>query len=254
MNPKRHYQTILISALAVVIYMLNSGTAWLSKEQPDETDTLRTNTDLEGYPVALKFTKGRSHNYPLMALWLEDTAGNYIRTLYVAESIAKGFFDYGEVSKGKWKPGPIRRPAALPYWAHKRNIKAEDGLYIPSQKKPMPDAVTGATPVNDFIIYTNTGKIGRDQFNILFEINQTWDWNEYWTNNKYPENDEYITSCQPALVYKTTIDMKSGQTVYPMKAVGHSHYAGETGELFKDLSTLTTALEIADTVIINILE
>jgi hypothetical protein len=31
---------------------------------------------------------------------------------------------------------------------------------------------------------------------------------------------------------------------YTLEVAGHSHYAGKTGELFTDLATLTTALEI----------
>jgi len=34
--------------------------------------------------------------------------------------------------------------------------------------------------------------------------------------------------------------------------VGHSHYSGKTGELFPDLSTLTTALQIADSIIVKV--
>ena len=85
-----------------------------------------------------------------MAIWVEDTSGKYIQDLYVAESIAKGVFRHGIGSEGKWKPGEIRRPAALPYWGHKRGIKADDGLYIPSAKNPLPDAYTGATPTESF--------------------------------------------------------------------------------------------------------
>ena len=37
-----------------------------------------------------------------------------------------------------------------------------------------------------------------------------------------------------------------------MKPIGHSHYAGETGELFTDLSTLSTALKIANTITLTV--
>ena len=39
-----------------------------------------------------------------------------------------------------------------------------------------------------------------------------------------------------------------------MKPIGHGHPTGETGELFTDLSTLTTALQIADSVVVKIKE
>jgi hypothetical protein len=37
-----------------------------------------------------------------------------------------------------------------------------------------------------------------------------------------------------------------------MVPVGHSHYSGKTGEIFPDLSTLTTALRIADSIIVRV--
>lgn len=208
-------------------------------------DTLYTNTHAEGIELNIHFTKGMHHNYPLMVIWIEDTSGNYLQTLYVAESIGKGIFNYGQTKEGKWMPGEIRRPAALPYWSHKRGIKAEDGLYIPSTKNPMPDAISGETPLASFILKTKLSKPHPKRFNLLFEINQTWDWNEYWTNNKYPDDDEYKTSCQPALVYATQIDLSSNQLEYLLKPIGHSHYSGKDGKLYSDLTTLTTALEIA---------
>jgi hypothetical protein len=39
---------------------------------------------------------------------------------------------------------------------------------------------------------------------------------------------------------------------YKMKPIGHSHYSGKTGELFTDLSTFTTALQIADSIVVRI--
>lgn len=202
---------------------------------------------MEGISVSVVVKKGKSHNYPLMAMWIEDTSGNYIQSIYVAESIAKGFFDHGESSKGKWNPGPIRRPAALPYWAHKRGIKV-DNLYVPSQSHPMPDAVTGPTPLNN--IYLNSKITDQEitSFKVLLEINQSWDWNEYWTNDKYPDDEDYKTSCQPALVYSSpVISVKNHINTYPLQAIGHSHYSGKNGKLYTDLSTITTALEIIDT-------
>jgi hypothetical protein len=146
----------------------------------------------------------------------------------------------------------MRRPAALPYWGHKRGVQAEDGLYMPSQAQPMEDAITGATPKTNFTLKTQTPKADARRFNVLFEINQSWDWNHYWHNNKFPDDEEYKTSAQPALVYKATIDLDSGNEIFEMKAIGHSHWSGATGELFTDTSTLTTALEIAKSIVVRI--
>ncbi|HKK43459.1 MAG TPA: hypothetical protein VJ963_13675, partial [Bacteroidales bacterium] len=173
-------------------------------------------------------------------------------TLYVSESIGKGVFQHGDASRGFWMPGEIRRPAALPRWSHQRGIKAADGLYLPTPDKPVPDAYTGPTPGKSFILHTRLDKPGLKKFNILFEINQTWDWNEYWTNNKYPEDKEYKASCQPALVYSTMIDLDNLKDEYIMEIIGRSHHSGANGLLYDDIQTLSTALHIADQIIVRI--
>lgn len=207
-----------------------------------------------GQLLEIRFNRGESHNHPLMAIWAEDMEGNYIQTLYVARSIGTGIFEHGDPSSGKWMPGPIRRPAALPVWSHKRGIRAGDGLYVPDSTTAVPDAYTGATPAGNFIMAVRLDHRLEEKFRVLFEINQTWDWNEYWTNNKYPDNEAYKTSCQPALVYEAVIDPGQPGREYPMEVIGHSHYAGEDGEIYKDLTTMTTALKIVEEVVVKIRE
>jgi hypothetical protein len=69
---------------------------------------------------------------------------------------------------------------------------------------------------------------------------------------EYGKQENSKWSCQPALVYEAVIDLKYLKDSYKMNAIGHSHYSGKTGELFTDLSTLTTALQIADSIIVKI--
>jgi hypothetical protein len=215
-------------------------------------DTLVTNPNGQGIDLKIEFIKGPAHNHPTLVFWLEDMSENYIQTLYITKSIANGVFEHVDASSGQWKSGKARRPAALPYWSHKRGIKADDDTYLPTPENPVPDAYTGATPKNNFIIKTRTDKRDRKKFRVLLEINQTWDWNEYWTNNKYPDNQDYKTSCQPSLIYAVSIDLNSPVTEYHMNPIGHGHYAGENGQLYTDLNTLTTAKQIAEKIIIKI--
>lgn len=239
----------LLLMVVVFLFLSMACTSTRKIEEPLPVyQKIESNLAGTGMNLEIHFTKGKAHNHPLMVIWTEDTTGKYIETLYVAESIGKGVFLHGDESTGKWLPGEIRRPAALPYWAHKRGVKAKDGLYIPTADDPMPDAVTGATPPGDFILNTRTSSVYPDVFKVLFEINQTWDWNEYWTNNKYPGNDEYKTSCQPALVYSATLHPRDAGSEVELKLIGHSHYSGENGNLFTDLSTITTAKEITRSV------
>jgi hypothetical protein len=241
---------VIIATLFITQVYQSCSTSRMSGNY--KTDTIFTNTEGKGNTLEFQFRRGTEHNHPLMALWVTDTAGNYIQTLYVAESIAKGVYGHGDKTTGKWLPGPIRRPATLPVWAYNRGVKEEDGLFIPTQKTTIPDAYTGATPQAHFVIFAKTDEKLPGQFYVWFEINQSWDWNNYWTNNKYPNDEDYKTSCQPALVYRTMLDMNEKQEYKKLELIGHSHYSGKDGEIYNDLSTITTAKEIAESVAVRI--
>ena len=242
-----------ISAIAVFLAMTGYQCSSSRKSAGDEpVEILNTNVDGKGIKISVGMTKGESHNHPLMAIWIEDTEGNYIETLYVSESIGKGVFQHGDKSKGQWESGPIRRPAALPYWGHKRGVQAPDGLYLPTPEEPMPDAVTGPTPQGSFLLNSKATGSTPTEIVILLEINQSWDWNGYWTNSRFPGDDQYKTSSQPSLVYAATIDLDSETRQYDMKPIGHGHYAGRDGSLTSNLSTLTTALNIIESAQVTI--
>ncbi len=238
--------TMTLFAASMILLLVNQSSCGSTKIPPIyPIDTLTTNATNEGVSISIYFEKGTAHNHPLMAIWVTDTDNRYIESLYVAKSIAKGVFEHGDNTTGKWLAGPLRRPASLPVWAHSRGVKETDGLYIPTQETSMPDAITGATPANNFILNTRLSKESPQVIDVYFEINQPWDWNEYWTTTLYPEDAEYKTSCQPALVYKTRIDLNNTQKFYVFELIGHSQYNGSTGEIFPDLSTITTAKEIS---------
>ena len=144
----------------------------------------------------------------------------------------------------------------LPRHCHTGLTKEESSLPMAftclNLDNPVPDGYTGATPVKGFVLNTRADKELPPVYRILFEINQNWDWNEYWTNNKFPDDENYKMSCQPALVYEAVIHKDKAISSIAMKPIGHSHYSGKTGELFPDLSTLTTALYIADSIIVRV--
>lgn len=237
--------------MTVVGYSFSQGTDQekkKKKKQQPETLAFQTNVEGAGLTLEVSLVKGPAHNHPMMAIWIEDTAGNYIQTLYVNQSVATSIYGHGDKSTGAWQPGVLRRPAALPYWGHRRGIQASDGLYIPDPDDPVADAYTGATPPGNFILNTRTDEPVEGKFNVLFEINQSWDWNDYWNNGRFPEDYEYRTSAQPSVVYLVTIDPSDDIGAYTLQPIGHSHYGGADGNLYTDISTLTTALEIINEV------
>jgi hypothetical protein len=243
---------IVLLIIVLVAVACSSATTKKKESAPEQKTVINLNVNGKGPEITIEFTRGKSFYYPLMAAWIEDEDGNYIQTLFVPLTVATGIFKYGKHEKNKWVSAPKRAPQTLPYWSHKRGIKASDGLYMPEPENPVADAYTGATPAKGFILNAKADNELPDIFRVMFEINQNWDWNKYWTNDKYPDDDNYKMSCQPALVYEAGIDLRNRKESYQMKPIGHSHYSGKTGELFTDLSTITTALQIADSIIVRI--
>jgi hypothetical protein len=217
------------------------------------TDTIRIEGTGSGLALQIEFQKGRAHNHPTIAFWLEDKDENYLSTLFITKSVATGIYGHGPILKEVWdnKPGTQRRPATLPYWLHKRSEALKLPL-LPDLAHPVVDGYTGATPKNDFIIKTETPKALPRKIRVLMEINQPWDWNEYWTNALYDDPD-YRTSCQPSLVYSVSIDLDKPEKEYFMNPIGHGHFAGKDGLLYTDLRSMTTALKIIDHVSIKLI-
>jgi hypothetical protein len=215
-------------------------------------EVIKTNIEAAGLQITLTAIAGKEHNHPMMAAWMEGESGRFLQTLYVNESVAKGYFNYADPSQGKWKPGALIRPASLPVWAHKRGIRNARGNFMPTQQNPVPDAFTSATPKGDFILKSSTSEKLTGKITIFFEVNQSWDWNDYWTNNKFPDDDDYKTSAQPSVIYKVEIDLDNLQPTYFLQPVGHGHPSGRDGAINPDLSTITTALQIFESVTVEI--
>jgi len=243
---------LLILLIVITLGACSTGTIKKQGELQDERTILVTNPEGKGPEIIVELQKGESFYYPLFAIWLEDEDGEYLQTLYVAKSAGTGYFKYAKQEGNKWIGGIRRAPQTLPYWSHKRGIRAADGLFIPDDGTAVPDAYTGATPVTSFILKSRADDRLPERYKVMLEINQNWDWNEYWTNDKFPDDENYRMSCQPALVYEVVIDTKIPGDSYLMSPTGHSHYSGKTGELFSDLSTLTTALKIVKTATVTV--
>ncbi|SFS69599.1 hypothetical protein [Lutibacter maritimus] len=206
------------------------------------------------FEVELK--KGSAFKYPLFAIWLEDSLGNYIETLYISRVIASSTFDFGKNVNGKWQSAIKRRPEALPYWSHKRGIKASDGLYIPLNNAKDLDAVSGATPTGNFIIKSRSNISTLNGYKVMLEVNQSYDWNTFYTKDKFPDDEIYSGSGQvgqPSLIYTADVSSKDikDNNYKIMKLIGHGHHSGKNGTLYKELSYIDTAKKIIDRVILK---
>lgn len=239
--------TLLITILfATLLAACGTATKTTSTNQ-----TIEVNAFVEGVPVEIKVSTGSGHNHPTFVIWLEDIEGNYLKTLFITKSFATGIYGHGALTDSTWNntSGASYRPAALPYWSFKKGL-IDMKFIIPEKDHPFVDGYTGATPKGDFTLDTQLPSDGR--YRILLEVNQTWDWNRFWTNNKYPDNRNYKSSAQPSIIYAVTVDVDDPMRYYVMNPIGHGQYAGEDGNLYTDLSTFTTALEIFNRIEVQI--
>ncbi|MDA3820826.1 MAG: hypothetical protein PF590_10250 [Candidatus Delongbacteria bacterium] len=242
---------IITSLLLIPAFLFSEGQK--KDENKENPAQIETNINGKGYSITIQFEAGEADNHPSMALWVEDLHGNFIQPLFVTKSFATGTYRYVKQAGDHWEPGTKLYKASLPYFIHKwTNSKNSRGFKIPSPQHPVPDAYTSATALNDFILHTKTDNKGKDKLRLVMEINQAWDFNDYWHNAKFPENKEYKASCQPSIIYAVTIDTNAPMEYYVMNPIGHGHYAGENGKLYTDLSTLTTAKNIAKKIEIRI--
>jgi hypothetical protein len=127
-------------------------------------------------------------------------------------------------------------------------------LYIPTPENPVPDALTGATPANDFVILANHNKNLPRKFVVLFEINQAFDYNEFWTNLSLNQNPNYLASGQPSVIYAVTVDLDSPVKEFFLNPIGHGSASGADGLLYTNLETITTAGQITSEVKITIID
>lgn len=198
---------------------------------------------LHDFPLFLGIKK---KNPPQMAIWLEDTEGNYLSTIYVTHRIATA----------SWiAAGGNRRKEALPHWCYSRGVRYEDGLYLPTKNTPFTDGMTGATPRGSFDVKVRPSNT-LCKFVVKVEINHSTDFNDSYPKSAGEGDPGYSGgkqgSGQPALVYAARIDRATGIHDYEATLIGHSSCDGTSGNLYEDRAGLTTALQIVKCIHIHI--
>lgn len=185
---------------------------------------------LHDYPLFLGITK---KNPPQFAVWLEDTDGNYLSTLFVTYKIA---------TEGWQANDGNRRKESLPHWCHQRGIVYDDGLLLPTKSKPLTDGVTGATPKSDKTLKISSMSLDQP-FVVKAEFNQSVDFTDAYPKNAKQGDANYSGgkegSGQPAVVYAATV--YPGTKEILLTLIGHSSPDGSDGEIYEEVASLTTA-------------
>lgn len=198
---------------------------------------------LHDFPVFLGISK---KNPPQIAIWLEDTEGNYLSTIYVSHKIATQSWQMA---------GGNRRKEALPHWCHSRGVRYADGLYLPTKDEPLTDGISGATPRSGFDVKLVPAELLR-KFVVKIEVNHSTDWNVAYPKSAEEGDPNYSGgkegSGQPAVVYAAVVDLVSEQKEFEAELLGHSSPDGSPGEICSDISELTTALHIVERITVQI--
>ena len=161
---------------------------------------------------------------PQFVIWLEDTEGNYVRTLYVTE----------RASHKNWIMSPKEgRPESLPVWYHASKFDPSKNAAADSQF----DAVTSATPKGGLIF---DAKLEDKAYIIRAEFNTSFDYNDFYTKKNSGVNG------QPSVIYEAVIPAgfnKSSDEIR-LEFAGTGSLDGADGNLHKETENLTTARNI----------
>ena len=208
--------------------------------------TLVTHNDPSKTELAIQFTKNSYTGKPIIVIWTEDLNGNFLENLYVSTVAATNYMRFSNNN--------VKRPQAVPYWAHKTCPPSQSGshtIYLADPTIPLPaglDAVSGATQMLGFILKTHVPPPGSgNSIKVLMEINQSFDSGWYFgtSNPIREETDEpsgatfgadpyYAASQEPSLIYAVEVPLNQPGSYTVTEPVGYSHYGGRTGTLYTD--------------------
>jgi len=173
-----------------------------------------------------------------LAIWLTDEKGTFVNTVYVTPYVAKkGLGNRKGALDDKWG-GP--RLSVLPVWAHSRGVDYGGGNFYPPKDKPLPDALTSATPnAGEFIWRWKPEKSLPDgKYFFYVEVNKSFDKNDHHNYSWYRG--------QPSVVWQGSLVIGTQVSRGEAQIIGHGHPAGVDGRTERDLSTLTTALKLIE--------
>jgi hypothetical protein len=221
--------------------------------QPGKPARISTQPEKGSVPLILEIKTGDTwvHNQKMMAfnlkiipqiaVWVEDTEGRYIDTLYVSKAFGRQVWQFVEVD-----PDVTLRDKSLPVWMNRRLAA---GIHPPTKNTPLADTVTGATPKGDFTL-TSSVPAGLRQFVIFVEINKSFDGNETffgtWDGSDAGFTEEVING-QPSVLYSVRVDLDNLEDTLMLVLAGHGGVSGQDGTLYTDTSGLTTALDMIET-------
>jgi len=189
-------------------------------------------------PVSLQFSlnldpevyaKSHYKKPPQFAIWIEDAAGGQIRTVYVTE----------KTGAGSWG-GKTIRPISLPYWVSRWN-KETGSSGDPTTENPAADAVTGATPKQDFSCRAEVP--ASTKWNYFIEVNVSGDYNDSFPAKTKDGKRDRNGNGQPSIIYNGLITAIPGRRSEP-ELIGRTDQFESVSSIIPDLDGITDAKDI----------
>ena len=175
-----------------------------------------------------------------IAIWLTDEKGKFVDTVYVTRKTAqKGLGNRGGSLDDKWGGS---RLSTLPVWAYSQGKDYGNGNPYPSKDQPLPDAITSATPkAGEFVWSWNPQqRLTNGKYFYYIEVNESFDQND--------RHDYSWYRGQPSVVWRGSIIVGNEANESGAQIVGHGHVEGQNGQIYSDVSSLTTALSLIEKV------
>ncbi|MDO3384648.1 hypothetical protein QWI17_02225 [Gilvimarinus sp. SDUM040013] len=249
--------------------------------RPPDSINYQVVGDYNNSQISVELKKGPAMRWPQYAIWLESVEGEFIQPLYVSQSVATNRFDNtvekidssGQLNsnvldysdeeffsifserKSDGKAPDRFRQESLPVFLHKlKGDKDSDRFLSPGEIAEL-DAYTGATLADNFMVGRSLKNSSHRLVDVYLEVNQSFDFNEYYSSDRFPDDLIYSGngfSAQPSVIYRARVDLSKAETVTVMELVGHGHHSGNDGVIYKDVSNLTTALDIVDRVLVEV--
>lgn len=139
----------------------------------------------EKISVAVNPGEAYSKRAPQIAVWVEDSDGTYVDTLFVTK----------KASGNKWIGSPKNgRPESLPDWYKSKGQNPAEKI-----SKDEVDATTSATPKKGIVISKDLELEKGKTYVFKCQVNQSFDYNEYYTKKNSGVDG------QPAVLYSGSI-------------------------------------------------
>lgn len=174
--------------------------------------------------------------YPQMAIWAEAEDGTILETLFLSQASAGA----NEIN---WAGHTHTRKDILPIWYE----RYKDILGQEPEESDL-DAVTSATPINDFSMETYL-KFQGQPFSVYVEVNAPNDPNAYFHHEQAESSEGYTKEGigQPSIVYEAYVFPEDERRYFLMDLSGHSGSTSQqVAEVDYELSELTTAKQLVE--------